>query len=227
MIIVPNFSPGRMGIRIVCLLAVTCSTPVAAQTPPPDGSILPPPVKLTAQEDHQRIMDLLHITSLRRGADGNNLNAPNAANSDEAKANPYPNLPDPLIFKNGKKVTNTKAWTERRKEILEDFDREIYGRVPQQTPKVKWEVTAATREMNGDVPVLRKDLVGHVDNTAYPLIVVDIQLTLTTPANAPGAVPVIRQEPEPAIRRYAHRSRSPGRMSIPSGRLCEVNNRMK
>ena len=53
------------------------------------------PVQLTAQEDQQRLMDLLHITSLRRGADGRNPDAPNAANYDESKANPYPNLPDP------------------------------------------------------------------------------------------------------------------------------------
>ena len=63
------------------------------------------PVQLTAQEDLQRIMDLLHITALRRGADGRNTQAPNAANYDESKANPYPNLPDPLVLKNGRKVT--------------------------------------------------------------------------------------------------------------------------
>jgi hypothetical protein len=51
----------------------------------------------TAQEDHQRMMDLLHITSLRPGADGNHPDAPNAANYDEAKANPYPELPDLLV----------------------------------------------------------------------------------------------------------------------------------
>ena len=93
---------------------------------------LPPPVRLTAQQDHKRIMDLLHITSLRQGADGNNRQAPNAANYDESKANPYPNLPDPLVLKNGKKVTTAEMWwKKRRPEIVEDFDREIYGRVPE------------------------------------------------------------------------------------------------
>ena len=62
------------------------------------------PVHLTAEQDHQRIMDLLHITSLRPGADGRDPKAPNAANYDESKANPYPNLPDPLVLKNGKRV---------------------------------------------------------------------------------------------------------------------------
>jgi hypothetical protein len=159
-----------------------------------DTSTLPPPVEMTAQQDHQRIMDLLHITSLRQGANGRDPQAPNAANYDESKANPYPNLPDPLVLKNGQKVTTARMWWKRRRpEIVEDFDREIYGRVPRNTPRVKWEVTGTNREVNGDVPVITKQLVGHVDNSAYPLITVDIQLTLTTPANATRPVPVIME----------------------------------
>src|SRR5437764_15047410 len=129
------------------------------------GDSQPPPVQLTAQEDHQRLMDLLHITALRPGADGRNTQAPNAANYDESKANPYPNLPDPLVLKNGKKVTSAAVWWSlRRPEIVEDFDREIYGRAPQNTPKVTWDVTKTGNDTSGDVPVVTKQLVGHVDN---------------------------------------------------------------
>jgi len=56
---------------------------------------------------------------------------------------------------------------------------------------VKWEVTGTAGGTNGDVPVVTKQLVGHVDNSAYPQVSVDIQLTLITPANAPGPVPVM------------------------------------
>src|SRR5579872_1626309 len=92
-----------------------------------------PPVHLTAEQDHQRLMDLLHITALRRGADGD-PKSPNAANYDEAKAKPDPKLPDPLRLNNGKEVKTTKEWWEkRRSEIVEDFDREIYGREPRKT----------------------------------------------------------------------------------------------
>jgi hypothetical protein len=74
-------------------------------------------------------MGLLKITELRRGANGRDPQAPNAANYDESKANPYPDLPDPLVMKNGKKVTSASAWwKQHRPEIVEDFDREIYGR---------------------------------------------------------------------------------------------------
>ena len=155
---------------------------------------LTPPVVMTAEQDHQRMMELLHITLLRPGANPNDPQAPNAVNYDESKANPYPKLPDPLVAKNGKRVTTARVWwTRRRPEIVEDFDREIYGRVPKVTPKVKWEVTATTRELNGDVPVVTKKLIGHVDNSSYPLISVDIQLTLTTPARANGPVPVMME----------------------------------
>ena len=154
----------------------------------------PPPVQLTAQQDHKRTMELLGIKELRRGANGNNPKAENAANTDEAKANPYPDLPDPLTLKNGKKVTTAEVWRkERRPEIVEDFDREVYGRVPKETPKVKWEVTATESQTVGDVPVVTKRLIGHVDNSAYPPITVDIQLTLTTPEKATGPVPVIME----------------------------------
>jgi hypothetical protein len=160
----------------------------------PDPKDLPPPVQLTAQEDHKRMMDLLKIKSLRKGADPRNPNAENAVNYDESKANPYPKLPDPLVLKSGKKVTTAEVWLkERRPEIVEDFDREIYGRVPKDTPKVKWEVTDTKKQKVGEVEVVTKQLVGHVDNSSYPHITVDIKLTLTTPADAKGPVPVMME----------------------------------
>ena len=155
---------------------------------------LPPPVLMTAQQDHQRLLDLLHITRLRPGADGRHPEAPNGANYDETKANPYPNLPNPLMLKNGKPVTSAKIWwNQRRAEIVEDFDREVYGRVPKVTPRVKWEVISTKNETNGEFPVITKKLLGHVDNSSYTPITVDIELTLTTPANATKPVPVIME----------------------------------
>jgi hypothetical protein len=146
------------------------------------------------QEDRQKMLDLLGIKELRPGRNGSNPQAANFANYDESKANPYPKLPDPLVFNNGKPVKTAKDWwSKRRPEIVELFDREIYGRVPKVTPKVKWEVTSTANETNGDVPVVVKRLVGHVDNSAFPAITVDMQLTLTTPANAKGPVPVIME----------------------------------
>jgi hypothetical protein len=156
-----------------------------------DSPKTPEPVLLTTREDHQRTMKLLGIKEIRRGADGNNKNSPNYANYDESKANPYPDLPDVLTMKDGTKVTKPEQWAKRRAEIVEDFDREVYGRTPKETPKVKWEVTKKENRKVAGVDVVVKELVGKADNSACPAIAVEIPLTLATPANAKGPVPVI------------------------------------
>src|SRR5215472_466961 len=93
----------------------------------------------TSAQDHQNMMDQLGIKALRPGPSGTE-SAPNHANYDESKANPFPNLPDVLTLKNGKKVkTADMWWKQRRPEIVEDFDREVLGRVPKNVPKVTWE----------------------------------------------------------------------------------------
>jgi hypothetical protein len=145
-----------------------------------------------SKQDHQLMMQQLGIAELRPGPSGN-PEAPNAANTDEAKASPYTSLPNPLVFNNGTKVSTVQQWEERKLEIMEDFDREIYGRVPTHTPAVTWEVVSEKDTMDGGYPVKIKELVGHVDNTAYPAITVDIQLTLATPAHRTGPVPVIME----------------------------------
>lgn len=148
---------------------------------------------LSAEQDHARLMHLLHISDLRRGVDGDPKSS-NAANMDESKASTFGPPPDPLILKNGHKVGSAEAWwNQRRPEIEHDFESEIYGRVPANVPKVKWEVVSTTNETNGDIPIVTKKLVGHVDNFAYPQISVNIDLTLTTPAKASGPVPVMME----------------------------------
>jgi hypothetical protein len=179
---------------ILCSMGLVLSAMMIDSFSRGADSDLPAPVHMTAEQAHQQMMELLHIDKIRPGVDGNNRNAPNAVNYDESKANPYPDLPDPLVLKNGQKVTTAEMWwSQRRPEIVEDFDREVYGRVPANTPKVNWEVISTTNEKNGDYPVVTKKLVGHVDNSSYPAVKVDIQLTLSTPANATGPVPVMME----------------------------------
>jgi hypothetical protein len=145
------------------------------------------------QADYKNMLMQLNIDSTRRGPSGT-PSAPNAANSDESKATTYTSLPDALILKNGKKVTDTKTWlTKRKPEIIEDFDREIYGRVPKNTPKVTWEIISTVDTGFGNIKAVTKNLLGHVDNSSYPQIKVDIQLSLTVPKNKTKAVPVIME----------------------------------
>ncbi len=150
-----------------------------------------PPLELTAEQDHKLMMDQLGITSIREGANGRDPSAPNAANYDEAKGNPYPVLPDVLKLDNGKPVKNAKQWWgQRRPQIVEHFDREVYGRLPKSVPGVTWSVAETKNDTSGGAEVVTRKLVGHVDNSSYPAINVDIELFLTTKAGAKG-VPVI------------------------------------
>jgi hypothetical protein len=168
--------------RIAIALAVVAAT-VQAQPPATTGP--------TAEQDHQQMMGQLGITRLRPGPSGNE-SAPNHANYDEAVANPFPVLPDALTLRDGKKVQTSAAWWgQRRPEIVEDFEREVYGRVPKDVPKVTWKVLVSEREALGFTPVIAKQLVGHVDNSARPDIAVDIKMVVVTPANARGPVPLL------------------------------------
>ena len=120
------------------------------------------------------MMDQLGIQALRPGPSGNEK-APNHANYDESKANPFPDLPDALTLKSGQKVTSAEQWwQQRRPEIVEDFEREVLGRVPPNAPKVTWAVTSTTDSKTGVFPVIKKQLVGHADNSSCPSINVDI-----------------------------------------------------
>jgi hypothetical protein len=139
------------------------------------------------------MMEQLGITKLRPGRNGNANATNNPANYNPTKANPYPDLPEVLTLKNGQKVTSAESWwKQRRPEIMEDFEREVIGRVPKDVSKVTWTITTqATDRIVGNFPVIAKQLAGHVDNSACPSINVDIQMTLVTPANAKGRVPVL------------------------------------
>ncbi|MCJ7446814.1 MAG: hypothetical protein MUO72_03895 [Bacteroidales bacterium] len=148
-------------------------------------------VTFSTQQDHQNMMNQLGIKTLRPGPSGNE-SAPNHANYNVSKANPYPVLPDVLTLKNGKKVTTPEQWwNQRRPEIVEDMEREVYGRLPKNIPPVTWKVEIEEREFVGRFPVIAKQLVGHVDNSDYPLINVDIKMTVVTPADAEAPVPVL------------------------------------
>jgi hypothetical protein len=150
-----------------------------------------PPVEMTSEQDHKLMLQKLGIEKIRPGANGRDPAAPNYANYDESKANPFPVLPDPLKLANGKQVKTAKDWMKKRRpELVEIYDREIYGRLPANVPAVTWSVTEAREDVVGGKPVLFRKLVGHVDNSAYPLIKVDIEAELTTPKDA-KAVPVV------------------------------------
>ena len=218
------FSRGR-GTSL--LFALSLSRASAQQTQPPPSAResktpIPAPKDWTAAEDHRQMMEQLGIKALRPGPSGN-AQDPNHANYDEALANPFPKLPDVLTLKSGRRVTSARQWRERRAEIVEDFEREVYGRVPRTVPRVTWSVIASDTGTIGGRRVVGKQLSGHVDNSTYPLIDVNIAVTLVLPVDARGAVPVMmmfrpgtlaqalgRPVPPGAVSRFAPPAPQPG-----------------
>jgi hypothetical protein len=165
-------------------LSLITAAPGVAQVAPEKGP-------WTAEQDHQNMMNQLGIGKLRPGRSPNPSD-PNHANTDEKLANPYPVWPDLMTLHSGRKVTTAEQWwKQRRPEIVEDFEREIYGRVPKNAPKVTWQLAATDPEFIAFHPVIARQIVGHVDNSGDPAIGVDMQMILALPANAKGPVPVL------------------------------------
>jgi lysophospholipase L1-like esterase len=167
---------------LILILILLSATWLGAQAPSP-----------SSREDHADMMAQLGITKLRPGANGRAAaGAPGAANYDPAQANPYPDWPDALTLRDGGQVTRAEMWWQRRRpEIAEDFEREIYGRVPAEVPKVAWTVTETAETQVGGQPVIARRVIGHVDNSAYAGISVDIKMAVVVPVNAKAPVPVL------------------------------------
>ena len=167
----------------ICLLSIVCGVAATSQTTAP--------VTFTADQDHQNMMDQLDIKALRPGPSGDEK-APNHANYDESKANPYPNVPDPLTMNDGQKVTTPAMWWDKRRpELVEMFSKHVYGRVPHNVPNVTWTVNTVDHETIGFTPVIAKDVEGVVDNSAYSPISVHIHMMVVLPARAKGPVHVL------------------------------------
>jgi hypothetical protein len=198
----------RLLVLLVFTICISASlraqSPTATSTPAVKEAARPAfPGQLSAEErqriqqltkeDHDDMLAQLGITALRPGRNGNPAaDSPNPANYDPAKANPYPDYPDVLTLKDGRKITTPEMWWKlRRPEIVEDFEREVTGRVPANVPSVTWEVTQTVDFTVGGLPVIARQVIGHVDNSASPEISVDIKMAVVTPAKATSPVPVL------------------------------------
>lgn len=145
----------------------------------------------TTADDHRHMMQQLGIRALRPGPSGDEK-APNAANYDESKANPFPDYPELLRLKDGRPVNSPEMWWElRRPEIVEDFEREVYGRVPVNAPKIEWREVRRAADKAGPFPVVARELRGRADNRECPGIEVEIQMVVVTPAWVEQPVPLM------------------------------------
>jgi hypothetical protein len=74
---------------------------------------------------------------------------PKAANYDESKIPAY-TLPDPLVMADGAKITDAKAWRDKRRpEVLKLFETHVYGRSPGRPPQMTFEVTSLDKRALG------------------------------------------------------------------------------
>ena len=107
-------------------------------------------------------------------------------NYDETQTGNYKEgLPDPLVFKNGKKVKNARQWKKRRAEIIKIFEENEYGKWPAKRPKLRYDVTS---DMGFDGTAVRKQITLYFspDNDGPR---VDVLVYL--PKDAVGASPVL------------------------------------
>jgi len=187
-------------VPILSLLVLVVLAPVRAPAAAP-APVLPwqlspaerQRLNQLTEEDHADMVAQLGITELRPGRNGNPTSGdPNMANYDQAKANPFPDYPDPLLLRDGRKVTTPEMWWQlRRPEIVEDFEREVVGRVPGFVPAVTWSVQRTLQTEIAGVPVTAYAVIGHVDNSACPSISVDLKMAVVRPRVAAGPVPVL------------------------------------
>ena len=135
-----------------------------------------------AAADYADMLAKVGVGEPREGRQPNNPDESKHPNYDELIANPYPFYPDPLITESGKKVKNAKMWYKtRRPEIVKLFEDNVYGRIPDNVPGVKWEVTSEEKKEFAGTPVVVRMLKGVVDNSSYPAITVEIQANVVYP----------------------------------------------
>src|SRR6185437_13817698 len=188
----------------VCAAALVAATAQAQMPSPADRAA----IAAASTAERAREMKVLGITEMRPPVTAYDIGKPGNANYDEAKANPYPNLPDLLTMKDGTKVTTPAQWKKRRAEIKAMFDEDVYGKYPAHIPKVTWTVDGTETMTVSGIPAIVKHVTGHVDNSGDPAITVDIHADIVTPASMKGKkVPVIigggSVRPRPAFARPA------------------------
>jgi hypothetical protein len=176
---------------LIGLLAL--ATVAAAQNPPPLPSDAErAAIAAASRAERDRELKLLGIAEMQPSATAYDIGKPGNANFDEAKANPYPKLPDILTMNDGTKVKTAAQWPKRRAEIKAMFDEDVYGKYPAHIPPVTWTVDRVETMTVAGVPAIVKHVTGHVDNSAYPAIAVEMHADVVTPAAAKGKkVPVI------------------------------------
>lgn len=124
----------------------------------------------------------------RPGVDGNDPQAPNAANFDEAKVAPF-SLPALMGLL---PPIDARGWAERRAQLVTLVEDNLVGRVPEaaQSVQVIWTTIRTEKKRVGGIPAIVRSLRGATampDGRAGPVI----EAVLTLPAKRAGQAPVV------------------------------------
>lgn len=111
---------------------------------------------------------------------------PKGVNYDESRVPKY-TLPDPLVFSDGRRVTDAETWMKKRRpEILELFRREVYGRSPGRPEAMKFVVTSVEPDALGGQAVRKEVTILFAGTPDGPFM----DLLIYLPAKARRPVPV-------------------------------------
>lgn len=142
--------------------------------------------------DYENMKSQIGVRETKPRRDGQAEDPALRPNYDELKANPFPFYPDPFTTFDGRKVKNARMWYKVRKpEIKEVFEREVYGRIPENVPAVSWQVVREYDEKLGEMDIVIRELKGVVDNSSYPSISVEIQAQVMWRKGSGDNLPVI------------------------------------
>jgi len=146
---------------------------------------------VTATSTMQTPAPAANQTNLGNDVSGNPLRRAlktgHISNYDESKVAPY-TLPDPLVMSDGKRVTSASMWKrQRHPELLRLYEAQVYGRVPSNAPKIRWEVVETDTHARDGAALLKK-VVGHVGSKKDGP---QIRVSVYTPAQAAKKVPII------------------------------------
>ena len=109
-----------------------------------------------------------------------------SANYDESKVGAY-TLPDPLLFKDGRRVRTARDWNRRRREILELFATNVYGHNPKPPKTIKYEIVDVDQGALGGKAVRKQVTIYFSSAKDAP----KQDLLLYLPARTRKPVPVI------------------------------------
>lgn len=175
----------RMPMRAVLTLLATMATLAVAQGPTNKTAepALPTP-GTRGNADNVRYIG-------RSDPKGNPVRLAKASghvsNYSEDKVRAY-SLPDPLVLANGERVASAEQWVQKRRpEILKLYREEIYGRVPENAPNVRWKVTQTDPAARDGTAILKRVTGRMGEKPDGPTF----NLTMHRPANATGPVPVM------------------------------------